>query len=131
MAALASTHGGMRAAAHPRGRKNHAWGHDAHVPRGFAGIAAPRAKRGEPEVDYGENWYEQTRNAATFRRGIRYKKNFAAKEIERKDLYSEKWAGDEYRGSRWNVLTVFALLFFLTPTVGLIFAYFTYGKYWG
>lgn len=51
--------------------------------------------------------------------------------LERKDLYSDKWAGDQYKGSSFNILTVLAALFVLTPMLGLAFAYFTYGDLWG
>lgn len=63
----------------------------------------------------------------------RYKKaNLEAnKGVERKDLYSESWAGDQYRGSSFNILTVIGALFILTPVAGLAFAYFSYGVLWG
>lgn len=51
--------------------------------------------------------------------------------LERKDLYTANWAGSEYRGSRWNILTLVGALFVLTPVAGLVFAYVTYGTLWG
>jgi hypothetical protein len=53
------------------------------------------------------------------------------KYVDREDLYTDNWDGSEYKGSRWNILTVLAALFILTPVAGLIFAYFSYGIVWG
>lgn len=50
---------------------------------------------------------------------------------DREDLYTEKWAGSEYKGSGFNVLTVILIVSVLTPLFGIIFAYFSYGKLWG
>ena len=35
------------------------------------------------------------------------------------------------QGSRWNILTVLALLFLAVPVAGLGFAYWSYGTLWG
>lgn len=50
---------------------------------------------------------------------------------ERKDLYSANWDGDKYKGNGVNVLTVIAAISVLTPLLGLIFAYNTFGVLWG
>lgn len=50
---------------------------------------------------------------------------------ERKDLYTDNWDGDQYKGSSVNVLSVIAFVSIFTPLAGLVFAYFTYGVYWG
>lgn len=50
---------------------------------------------------------------------------------ERKDLYTDNWDGSEYKGSSFNVLTVIALVSVLTPLLGLLFAYTTFGILWG
>lgn len=50
---------------------------------------------------------------------------------ERKDLYTDNWDGDVYKGSKFNVLTVILLASVLAPLAGLIFAYQTYGVLWG
>ena len=55
----------------------------------------------------------------------------ANKGRERKDLYTDAWDGSVYKGSSFNILSVLALLFVLTPLVGLAFAYLTYGELWG
>lgn len=36
-----------------------------------------------------------------------------------------------YIGSNWNVLSVLYAIFFLTPVIGLLIAWATYGVYWG
>jgi hypothetical protein len=50
---------------------------------------------------------------------------------ERKDLYTDNWDGDVYKGSKFNVLTVILLASVVAPLAGLIFAYQTYGILWG
>jgi hypothetical protein len=50
---------------------------------------------------------------------------------ERKDLYTANWDGSEYKGSKFNILTVIALVSVLTPLLGLVFAYTTFGVLWG
>jgi hypothetical protein len=50
---------------------------------------------------------------------------------ERKDLYTDNWDGDVYKGRKLNVLTVILLASVLAPLAGLIFAYQTYGVLWG
>jgi hypothetical protein len=50
---------------------------------------------------------------------------------ERKDLYTANWDGAEYKGSKFNILTVIALVSVLTPLLGLVFAYTTFGVLWG
>ncbi|GMH44415.1 hypothetical protein BSKO_12367 [Bryopsis sp. KO-2023] len=107
------------------------------APCGRRGLVACQAKKKPQDVTYGQDWYETTRDLGapkTVREQLeRYKKaNLEANNgLERKDLYTDKWAGDQYTGSRFNILTVLAGLFFFTPVVGLIIAYFTYGIYWG
>jgi len=102
-------------------------------------VCAAKQKQQQPQkVQYGANWYEQTRAATkgsrTVREEIAYRKaaNQAANNgRERKDLYTDNWDGSEYKGSRWNILTVLALLFVLVPVAGLAFAYQSYGVLWG
>lgn len=53
----------------------------------------------------------------------------AAKSEQR--LHDSNWQGDVYMGSRWNELTVLYLVFLLTPIVGLLCAWLSYGVYWG
>ncbi len=76
---------------------------------------------------------------------------------ERKDLYSDNWDGDVYKGAWWrarqqargarlkwraahalpcagsgfNILNLLVLLFVLTPVLGLGFAFWSYGTLWG
>eukprot|EP00891_Asterochloris_glomerata_P002084 jgi/Astpho2/2084/Aster-00571 len=50
---------------------------------------------------------------------------------ERKDLYTDAWAGDKWKGSKFNILSLVVILFLLTPVAGLVFAYVTYGSLWG
>eukprot|EP00747_Dinoflagellata_sp_TGD_P187173 gnl/TRDRNA2_/TRDRNA2_44695_c0_seq1.p1 gnl/TRDRNA2_/TRDRNA2_44695_c0~~gnl/TRDRNA2_/TRDRNA2_44695_c0_seq1.p1 ORF type:complete len:196 (+),score=30.57 gnl/TRDRNA2_/TRDRNA2_44695_c0_seq1:52-639(+) len=92
---------------------------------------------GEQEVEYGANWYEQTRKAIAQQNSKEYMDRYrkanleANKGREREDLYTDKWDGDVYKGSRVNILTVLIAFFVLTPVAGLIFANLTYGKLWG
>eukprot|EP01026_Neomeris_dumetosa_P027638 TRINITY_DN2245_c0_g2_i1.p3 TRINITY_DN2245_c0_g2~~TRINITY_DN2245_c0_g2_i1.p3 ORF type:complete len:146 (-),score=18.17 TRINITY_DN2245_c0_g2_i1:287-724(-) len=46
-------------------------------------------------------------------------------------LYSDNWAGGEYVGKQWNIMTFVLLTSFVVPVLGLLFAYFTYGSLWG
>jgi hypothetical protein len=39
--------------------------------------------------------------------------------------------GSEYKGSPFNILSLLAALFILTPLLGLVFAYWSYGTLWG
>ena len=39
--------------------------------------------------------------------------------------------GSVYKGSRFNILTVIALVSILTPLAGLAFAWWSYGVLWG
>jgi hypothetical protein len=55
----------------------------------------------------------------------------ANKGKERKDLYTEKWDGAEYKGSPINVLTIILIVSVLTPLIGVIFALRSYGTLWG
>jgi hypothetical protein len=50
---------------------------------------------------------------------------------ERKDLYTEKWDGAEYKGSPLNVLTVILIVSVLVPAIGIVFALRSYGILWG
>ena len=51
--------------------------------------------------------------------------------LERKDLYTDAWAGSEWRGGKVNVLSVLIVISILTPAIGLAFAIWSYGVYWG
>jgi len=90
------------------------------------------------KVDYGKDWYAQTRQNArrfkTVKEELEYyrKANWEANNgRERKDLYTENWDGDVYKGSRWNILNLLIILFVAVPLFGLLFAYQTYGTLWG
>jgi hypothetical protein len=62
----------------------------------------------------------------------RRKANFEANNgKERKDLYTDNWDGDSYKGSQINVLTVLAAVTVLAPLIGLYFAFQSYGVLWG
>ena len=50
---------------------------------------------------------------------------------ERKDLYTDNWDGDVYKGNPVNVLSVILAISILAPLVGLVFALQTYGTLWG
>ncbi|KAF6258421.1 hypothetical protein COO60DRAFT_1701307 [Scenedesmus sp. NREL 46B-D3] len=96
------------------------------------------AKPSSKQVSYGKDWYEQTRNAAkparTVREELEYRREanrLANNGRERKDLYTANWDGSEYKGSKFNILTVIALVSVLTPLLGLAFAYATFGVLWG
>ena len=147
--------------------------------------APPPKKKGGKEqqqqqqipVDYGRDWFAATRDPS---RGLsprqemerRREANRAANNgLERKDLYTDAWAGSEYRGSGNNIVRGFFLASFSSfldpkapflahstrpqrekkkrktknekqltwlivasvaaPTLGLLFAWQTYGTLWG
>ena len=46
-------------------------------------------------------------------------------------LNSDTWAGDAWTGSKFNILTVIIIVSLLAPVLGLVFAWQTYGVYWG
>lgn len=85
--------------------------------RSVVAAAAPKktaAKRSRKEqqipVDYGRDWFAATRDPS---RGLsprqemqmRREANRAANNgLERKDLYTDAWAGSEYRGSSNNIV---------------------------
>ena len=50
---------------------------------------------------------------------------------DRKDLYTDNWDGDKYKGNPVNVLSVILVVSVLVPLAGLAFAYFTFGTLWG
>jgi hypothetical protein len=89
-------------------------------------------------VQYGSDWYAQTREAAKPRRTTReemeYRRqaNLAANNgKDRKDLYTDNWDGDKYKGNPVNILSVLIVISILVPVAGLVFAFNTYGKLWG
>jgi hypothetical protein len=55
----------------------------------------------------------------------------ANKGRERKDLYSDRWQGDRYTGSAFNILNVILVVSVLVPLLGIAFALSTYGDLWG
>lgn len=74
-------------------------------------VAAVRVEKDEEEqeVTYGNGWYDATRNAAKRDRvtstrtklaEYRSANDRANNGKERKDLYSDNWDGDEYKGTR-------------------------------
>eukprot|EP00746_Dinoflagellata_sp_MGD_P001532 gnl/MRDRNA2_/MRDRNA2_102903_c0_seq1.p1 gnl/MRDRNA2_/MRDRNA2_102903_c0~~gnl/MRDRNA2_/MRDRNA2_102903_c0_seq1.p1 ORF type:complete len:225 (+),score=43.53 gnl/MRDRNA2_/MRDRNA2_102903_c0_seq1:96-770(+) len=88
------------------------------------------------DVEYGQDWYSQTRNAIKKQNTRSGQQAYLdawreANKNDRRDLYTEKWDGDEYKGSPFNILNVLIFLFIATPVFGLIFAQATYGKLWG
>ena len=90
------------------------------------------------KVEYGQDWYAQTREAAQPRRTTREEMEYrrqanleANNGKDRKDLYTDNWDGDKYKGNPVNILTVLAALSVLVPVLGLVFAYQTYGVLWG
>jgi len=108
------------------------------VDRSFIVPRADRRQQPEAQVSYGKDWYEQTREAAKLKRTPReeLERRRRANAIanngqERKDLFTNNWDGDRYKGSPVNILTVLVALLILTPTAGLIFARLTYGTLWG
>ena len=97
-------------------------------------------KGGAPDrddVSYGRSWFEQTRDplrGRTVAQEIerRRKANWEANGgRDREDLYTDAWAGSEWRGSGNNVLTWILVASVAAPVAGLVFAYCTYGKLWG
>lgn len=89
-------------------------------------------------VTYGNDWYQQTRDAMNTKRTVREememrrKANRAANNgKERKDLYTDNWDGDVYKGSSVNILSVLIVVSIVAPIIGLIFALQTYGTLWG
>lgn len=92
----------------------------------------------EDEIEYGENWYSATRKAiketsSNSKYMDRWRKaNYEANNgMDRKDLYTDAWAGDEYQGSKFNILTLLGGLFVLVPVLGIAFALSTKGVLWG
>ena len=65
---------------------------------------------------------------AEFRKNANRKANNGQ---ERKDLYTDKWDGDKYKGSPVNILSVLVVVSVAVPLIGLIIAYYTYGTVWG
>jgi hypothetical protein len=64
--------------------------------------------------------------------GERKKANLEANNgKERKDLYTDNWAGAEYQGNPVNTLSVIVAVSLLVPLLGIAFAYLSYGKVWG
>jgi len=101
-------------------------------------VTCRAAKDDDDKVEYGTDWYAQTKKYGLKKRSSKefYDEYRAANEKanngkERKDLYSDNWDGDEYKGGGFNILTVLILLFVGVPVVGLLFAYQSYGVLWG
>jgi hypothetical protein len=89
-------------------------------------------------VEYGSDWYQQTREAAKPRRTPREEMEYrrqanleANNGKDRKDLYTDNWDGDVYKGSPVNILSILIAVSLLVPVAGLVFAYQTYGVLWG
>lgn len=94
------------------------------------GAAAERPKA----VKYGADWYAATREASkpsTVREEIARRR--AVNDVAYRDrrLNSDAWEGSEYKGSKYNILTLLVALFLLVPVLGLAFAFQTYGVLWG
>lgn len=100
-------------------------------------LCATKRDKQNNAVSYGNDWYSQTREATkrrTTREEIEYRRkaNWEANNgRDRKDLYTDNWDGDVYKGGSVNVLTVLAAVSILAPIIGLIFAFQTYGTLWG
>lgn len=112
-----------------------------HLVRSYAKrVVTTAAKRPVKtgKVDYGKDWYQQTRQNARRFKSVKeeleyYRKaNWEANNgKERKDLYTDNWDGDVYKGAPWNILNLLIILFLAVPLFGLIFAWQTYGTLWG
>ncbi|KAK3271868.1 hypothetical protein CYMTET_19804 [Cymbomonas tetramitiformis] len=104
------------------------------------GRATKRITAKKQNVDYGEDWYSSTKNFGktnTTKNSKKYMDNYreanrlANNGKERKDLYTDNWDGDVYKGSGFNILNFLIILTIGVPVLGLIFAYQTYGVLWG
>eukprot|EP00466_Bigelowiella_natans_P003819 jgi/Bigna1/52992/estExt_Genewise1Plus.C_140046 len=90
----------------------------------------------ESEDDF-QDWFKETRNPNQGRTdneeiAQRREANMIANNgKERKDLYTDAWDGDKYKGSSFNILTVLILVGIGAPVTGVVFALATYGKLWG
>lgn len=96
--------------------------------------AAEKQSGGGRAVKYGADWYAATREASrpsTVREDLARRR--AVNDVAYRDrrLNSDAWEGSEYKGGRWNILTLLAALFVLVPVLGLAFAFQTYGVLWG
>jgi hypothetical protein len=100
-------------------------------------VAAKQRDDDDDNVTYGANWYEKTKKLGKRRSERealdewRFANARANNGRERKDLYTDNWDGDQYKGSGFNILTLLAALFVLVPVGGLAFAYASYGTLWG
>ncbi|KAK9807283.1 hypothetical protein WJX73_007703 [Symbiochloris irregularis] len=56
---------------------------------------------------------------------------FVPRRNREKDLYTDQWDGDKWKGSKLNGLTVITVISILAPVIGLLVAYFSYGSLWG
>ena len=90
----------------------------------FEGTGGETAEA-EPQEKTQADWFEETRRAAEVQQRPK------SKTIDRPDLYSNNWDGDQYTGDGLNMLTVLIGLSIGVPVVGLTFAYFTFGVLWG
>lgn len=98
------------------------------VPRRVTAAAKKGGREAPQRVEYGRDWYVQTRQATRRTAGEEIARRREANRVanngrERKDLYTDAWDGDVYKGSPVNILTLLAALFVLVPIVGLVFAY--------
>eukprot|EP00465_Bigelowiella_longifila_P010030 CAMPEP_0185254474 /NCGR_PEP_ID=MMETSP1359-20130426/3283_1 /TAXON_ID=552665 /ORGANISM="Bigelowiella longifila, Strain CCMP242" /LENGTH=165 /DNA_ID=CAMNT_0027837519 /DNA_START=20 /DNA_END=517 /DNA_ORIENTATION=- len=90
----------------------------------------------ESDDDF-QDWFKATRNPNQGRTdneeiAQRREANMIANNgKERKDLYTDAWDGDKYKGSSFNILTVLILVGIGAPVTGVVFALATYGKLWG
>lgn len=96
--------------------------------RRVAASAKKTGREAPQQVDYGRDWYAQTRDATRRTASEEIARRREANRVanngrERKDLYTDAWDGDVYKGSPVNILTLLAALFFLVPIVGLVFAF--------
>jgi hypothetical protein len=105
-----------------------------YQPFGLRSRVGPLNANDDEQYNYGESWYEATKKRRSDAEELarRREANFRANNgKERKDLYTDNWDGDVYKGSSFNILTVLIGIAVGVPVAGLIFAYTSYGVYWG
>eukprot|EP00242_Pyramimonas_sp_CCMP2087_P010082 CAMPEP_0198206712 /NCGR_PEP_ID=MMETSP1445-20131203/10248_1 /TAXON_ID=36898 /ORGANISM="Pyramimonas sp., Strain CCMP2087" /LENGTH=138 /DNA_ID=CAMNT_0043879501 /DNA_START=56 /DNA_END=472 /DNA_ORIENTATION=- len=100
--------------------------------------AAKKDDDNDDNVDYGADWYAQTKKKGGIKRSSKeFYEEYRDANVkanngrERKDLYTDNWDGDEYKGGGFNILTFLIILFLGVPALGLLFAYTSYGVLWG
>ena len=119
----------------------------AHVGAGRERVLRVVAKRQDGgvynnetgKIDYGVDWYAKTKGKAVTKGRTPRQEMERRREAnqranngqERKDLYTENWNGSEWNGGGDSFWITVGALFIITPIVGLLFAYKSYGVLWG